>query len=185
MPQFPEHFVYPTLLKGDRIILRPLTWADLNAWQPFFEQHESIQYLSLDFNLTVAEQAERWIERQLMRYHENQLGLMAIVLQSTGTLIGQAGLLVQHIHHKEELEIGYHLLPQYRKCGYATEAALVLKEFALQSLGIQDLICLVHAENIKSAQVAKRLGMIWAERINYRNLPVDLFRMRSTYESPL
>ncbi len=57
-----------------------------------------------------------------------------------------------------EPEIFYHLLPEYRQKGYATEAAKAMTDWALSHLPISYLIGTVEVSNEKSIQVLKRLG---------------------------
>ena len=124
-----------------------------------------------------SDKSEIWINGQLRRYNENKYGLMAIVLKSSGELIGQCGLLNQLIDSKEEIEIGYHLLPKFWKNGYATEAVKLFKVFAFENDLAESLISIIHTENIASQKVAERNGMTRSSSTTFRDMEAYVYRI--------
>ena len=116
-----------------------------------------------------------WIQRQLGRYKDNQLGLCALELLSTGDLIGMAGILSHEIDGQEEIEVGYHLLSKYWGNGYATEAAVFCKKFALENELAENIISIIHLENQNSMRVAERNGMKKLRETKFRDFPVFIF----------
>ena len=62
------------------------------------------------------------MEEWVIPGYKNGLGLFVLIEKETGIRIGHAGLVKQEIDGKEEIEIGYWLLPQYWGKGYAREA---------------------------------------------------------------
>ena len=63
------------------------------------------------------------MEEWVIPGYKNGLGLFVLIEKETGIRIGHAGLVKRQIDGKEEIEIGYWLLPQYWGKGYAREAA--------------------------------------------------------------
>jgi len=57
------------------------------------------------------------------------------------------------------LEIGYTISPQYQGCGYAIEGVKALMNFVFNNLNIHRIIASMDPRNIKSENLAKRLGM--------------------------
>lgn len=57
-----------------------------------------------------------------------------------------------------EPEIFYHLLPEYRGYGFATEAAKAVTKWALENYDIEYLIGTAGIDNIKSQRVLERCG---------------------------
>jgi RimJ/RimL family protein N-acetyltransferase len=77
-------------------------------------------------------------------------------------------------------EIGWHLHPEHRGHGYATEAASAVLRRAFAG-GVADVIALVHPENERSKQVAARLGMEYmGVTTRYYSVAADLYLARPT-----
>ena len=81
-----------------------------------------------------ADHAEKWIARNLQRYAEQGLGLWALELRESGRFVGDAGLTVQPVAGEGRLEVGYHIHPDLRGVGLATEAALACLDFGFSRL---------------------------------------------------
>ena len=114
---------------------------------------------------------EQWIARNRERYKNDGVGLWAMLLKSTGDLIGDCGITRQEVEGEYLYEIGYHLRRDLWGQGLATEAAMACREWGFQHLNADRLISLIRAENIPSRRVAERNGMtIWKE-ITWRGLP--------------
>ena len=94
-----------------------------------------------------------------------------------GIFIGQCGLLKQTVDGIEELEIGYSLLPEHRKKGYASEAAKKCKSFAFEHKLSNTLISIIHVDNKPSQRVALNNGMAWDKTTTYKNNPVHIYRV--------
>jgi RimJ/RimL family protein N-acetyltransferase len=58
-----------------------------------------------------------------------------------------------------ELEVGYHVLPEFQGLGYATEAAAASRDFARAVLGARRLIAIIHPDNKPSQRVAEKIGL--------------------------
>ena len=76
------------------------------------------------------EDVQVWLDRQRNRYKKYGFGLWAMILRSTGCMIGQAGLTMQKYRGSEVLEIGYLLKQDYWHCGYARGC----KKYAFEQL---------------------------------------------------
>jgi RimJ/RimL family protein N-acetyltransferase len=87
------------------------------------------------------------------------------------------GLLVQEVDGIKELEIGYSLHPAFLGKGYATEAAMKMRDFAFENNFADSLISIVHVDNLKSANVALRNGMTLEKTTNFKEIPVNIFRI--------
>ncbi|MBT8183639.1 MAG: GNAT family N-acetyltransferase, partial [Eudoraea sp.] len=96
---------------------------------------------------------------------------------ATNKLIGQCGLLVQSVDGIEELEIGYSILPEYWRNGYATEAAILCRDHAFNHQFSESLISIIHEDNLPSKKVARNNGMRMDKKTRYKNNPVEIFRI--------
>ena len=130
------------------------------------------------------ERTDKWIKKALQRYAEGSFGLMALIERSSGNFVGQCGLLMQHIDGKDEIEIGYHLLPAFWGKGYATEAAQKFKQIAFTEYDFSQLISIIMIDNKPSQKVAERNGMSRYNKTVYKGSEVYIYRItKNTWEN--
>ncbi|MGI9552444.1 MAG: GNAT family N-acetyltransferase [Aurantibacter sp.] len=162
--------------KTERLCFRKFEQSDFSDWLPFYQDPRSTQYwegLPQDPIEACQEQFERLFER----YEKKLGGMNALLHMTSGALIGMAGLLIQTVDDIRELEIGYSLLPEYWKNGYATEAAKKCKQFAFENKLSNSLISIIHIDNIPSRKVAGNNGMYLDKTTTYKDNPVHIFRI--------
>ncbi len=69
----------------------------------------------------------KFIEATKKRYSRDGVAQWAVILKSSGALIGECGISVQTINETKEYEIGYRFNPQYWKRGFGSEAAVAAR----------------------------------------------------------
>lgn len=161
----------------DRLIIRPLEKSDCLVWQEFTMDETATKFFPDDWKLK-PEKSEEWIALQLERYRENRYGLQALILKKSGEFVGQCGLLTQTIEDRNELEIGYHLIPRYWGNGYATESAGEFKKMGFENHLAESLISIIDTGNISSQKVAQRNGMMKETRTRFMGMDVYIYRIR-------
>ena len=98
--------------ESDRIRFRFISNADFDTWVEFYrDPNTSLHWKSKKEAPEI--KCKKWYEYQFYRYENDLGGMNALVDKSSGKLIGHCGLLVQTVDEKQELEIGYSLLPQF------------------------------------------------------------------------
>ncbi len=169
------------LLNGEetsRLHFRLLSENDFDQWLPFFTYKEAYQYLGVEPKPEAEQMCTDWINRMLNRYENNEGGMNVLIDKQSGKMIGQCGLLVQDVMGNVRLEIGYSILPEFWHNGYATEAAIHCKNKAFEKEFENELISLIHRDNIGSKKVALNNGMELEQFLpNYRNKPVNVFKI--------
>lgn len=105
----------------------------------------------------------------------------ALIDKNTHEFVGQCGLLVQTIDGKEELEIGYAIMPSHRGKGYASEAAIKCKAFAFENNFCKSLISVIVPENIDSIKVALKNGMILEKTSISNGDEVNIYRVKNNF----
>ena len=167
------------LLEGqstERLLFRKVVQADFDSWLPFHEEPLSSQYwegLPTDPKKACKQQ----FDRIFARYQENLGGMNALISLEGSKFIGLCGLMVQLVDAKKELEIGYSILPQYWRNGFAFEAAEKCKTYAFQNDFAKSLISIIHINNVPSQKVALKNGMQLDKTTSYHNNPVHIFRV--------
>lgn len=104
------------------------------------------------------EEAAKWIVWNEENYAEHGYGLW-IVETLDGTFLGDCGLTWQEVNGRPELEVGYHIRTDVQGQGFATEAAEACKVFARDELRAQQLVAIIHPDNMASRRVAEKIGM--------------------------
>jgi ribosomal-protein-alanine N-acetyltransferase len=138
--------------ESKRLIFRKVSKTDFNAWLPFHQEPLSSLYFAGEV-LEPEVACQNWFTKVFNRYAENLGGLNALINKDNGRLIGMCGLLIQTVDELQELEIGYSILPEYWKKGYATEAAKKCKAYAFEHKLAESVISIIHIDNIGSQKV--------------------------------
>jgi len=116
------------------------------------------------------------IRRYRRFWEEDGFGMFALVRRDDGVVIGRAGLQAwnpvdwctgarSEIGPTAEIEIGWILARRHWRQGYATEAALALRDWAFRELGIPRLISLIHPLNHASVRVAEKIGERYEQQV--------------------
>jgi [ribosomal protein S5]-alanine N-acetyltransferase len=93
---------------------------------------------------------------------------LAVTLKTTGELIGNCGIRKRSVG-AYEADIGYELAPQHWGQGYATEAARAIVTFGFKELGLHRITAECVADNVGSARVLEKLGMVQEGRLRERD----------------
>jgi len=142
------------VLQTERLTLRRFVPEDLELLASIFADREMMRFYPEPFT---RERTQRWIDRSLGLYAARGHGLWALLRRDDGLLLGDCGLVPQQIEGAELLEIGYHVRRDAWGHGYATEAALACRDYALSQLGAAQVCSIVDPENHASRRVAGRV----------------------------
>jgi [ribosomal protein S5]-alanine N-acetyltransferase len=110
--------------------------------------------------------AQRYIEiGPLASYARFGFGLYLVELKDTATAIGLCGLLHRDTH--PDVEIGFALLPRYRRKGYTLEAARAAVQLGLQSLQLTRIVAITAHDNVPSMRILEALGLKFAGLVRF------------------
>lgn len=113
-------------------------------------------------------------------YGKYGFGRWAVILKSTGELIGFSGL--KYLDDLKEVDVGYRLLSAYWGIGLATESARPAMAYGFGKLALERIIGLVEPENVASVKVLQKLGLSYIGKTEYRNNTVAKYALdRSDY----
>jgi 16S rRNA (cytosine1402-N4)-methyltransferase len=146
-------------LETKRLFLRPMLATDLDALLLIFTDPKVMA--SFGGELLSREQMEHWLKRNLDHQNKFGYGLFSVVLKETEMLIGDCGL--EQMEDQGAAELGYDFRSDFWNQGYATEAALAVRDYAFDVLQLPQLISLIRAGNLASKRVAEKVGMTLAE----------------------
>lgn len=150
-----DHAVMTWLLDTPRLHLRPMRMDDLDAFSAVVSDPISMRFYPEPFD---REQVRTWIERVGERYERDGFGLLAVVEEATGEMIGDCGPMIQPVHGEPHVEIGWHIRRDRQGMGFATEAGAACRDEAWRVLAPERLISIIRPENVPSWSVARKLG---------------------------
>ena len=162
--------------ESERLLFRKLRPSDFGQWLPFYQNPKSTQYWK-GLPSSPKEACKAQFDRVFERYENDLGGMNALILKTSGQLVGMCGLLVQTVDGVEELEIGYSILPRFWLQGFAFEAAEKCKHYAFREGFSNSLISIIHVDNVPSQKVASKNGMFLDKTTIYKDNPVHIFRV--------
>lgn len=146
----------PTL-GTQRLILRAFTFADAGRVQQLagvFEVADTTGHIPHPYPDGAAEE---WIGEHDVDYENGASATFAITMRQTGEFIGAIGLTIHS--HNQHAEMGYWLGVPFWNCGYMTEAARSVLEFAFETLHLNRVYASHFARNPASGRVMQKIGM--------------------------
>ena len=154
-----------TMIETKRLILRQLAISDHEALDTLFAD-EKVMESSNDGPLNTKE-VGAWLKDQIEGYQKNSgLDILAVEIRSTSEVIGYCGLTkFPDIDGAAEIGIGYRLIRRFWGCGYATEAASAVRDYAFSKLDLPRLVALIEPVNRRSVAVARKLGMTYEKEV--------------------
>jgi [ribosomal protein S5]-alanine N-acetyltransferase len=170
-------------LETERLILREFTMDDLDAFASLMADPEVMRF-SLSGPMKDIKQAKEYLQKRILdHYAKFGYGLYAVIHKIDNCLIGSVGLIMQNIDGENKTELGYRLHPNYWGKGLATEAALAICQDAFERLGIDELISIIDPQNIRSLEVAKRIGMHYQKDAIFHRVPVNIYAIKKQFMS--
>lgn len=160
------------ILQGSRIILRKMTQRDITHLMHIFSDPVAMLYYP---RTRSRPEAEQWIARTQYYYRNFGHGMLMVQRRGDGQVLGQCGIVPQEVGGELEREIGYLFKRKFWGQGFATEAALLIRDWGFITLKAHRLISLINPQNSPSQRVAARIGMELIAPVFWRQMTVDLF----------
>ncbi|NNM59951.1 MAG: GNAT family N-acetyltransferase [Legionellales bacterium] len=123
------------------------------------------------------EETEARLAWNLKQWEDNSHGLWLFFLKETGKFIGRASLRRMIVDDKDELELGYALMPDFWGKGFATEMAQACIEIAFDYLDYENIACFTALTNAPSRRVMEKLGFQYEKNCMHANTPHVLYRL--------
>lgn len=144
-------------LQTDRLSMRWLTLEDADLMLAVWNDPAFYKYVG-DRGIRTVEQAQETLLSGAFKLYEDYgYGPYRLARKQDDTPIGTCGLFRREGF--EQPDIGWSVLPEYARQGYAYEAASAVLEYARTVLGLKRILAFVSPENAPSIGLAKKLGL--------------------------
>ena len=144
------------IIETERLYLRELTQDDYDSLKAVISDAETMKYYDKPYDDAGV---QRWLDWNFDNYADCGFGLWALVLKSSGEMIGDCGITIQNIHGRFRPEIGYHINKKYWNTGFGKEAAAACRDWAFENTSFRRLYSYMNAENAASYSTARSIGM--------------------------
>jgi len=160
------------ILETERLVLRQFSIDDAQFIFELLNEPSFIQNIG-DRGIRTLDDARSYILRvPIASYEQNGFGLYLVVSKETGESIGMCGLIKRDT--LEDVDIGYAYLPRFWSKGYAVEAALAVKEYARDVVGLKRLVAITDPENQASIRVLEKIGLRFEKMVRLSEDDIDL-----------
>lgn len=145
------------MLKGKKVLLRPIKRSDISFFLKWFNDPEIIQYLTRYLPMTEMAE-EKWIEELATKPQSEVVFIIEVIEDGSNKPIGNCGL--HRIHPKDHTaEIGIVIGEKdYWGKGYGTEATQLLIEYGFKQLNLHRVSSWVIEFNKRSIKLCEKLG---------------------------
>ena len=143
----------PTIIwrKGKRVILRPHLESDLLHYQRWINDPANNYYLSVTWPMHERGQL-KWLESVT---ESNQDNLCLAICTHEGVLLGNIAL---NVNDRNKSAVTGTLIGAHKKQGYATDAKMLILDYAFNWLGLRKVTSEIIAHNHKSQGYADKCG---------------------------
>jgi RimJ/RimL family protein N-acetyltransferase len=162
-------------LDTERLVLRVPRLEDAEAMLALYSDPEATRFIG-GVQPEIVDDIERMIGVWLERWAANSFGHLVAERREDRAVVGRIGLVVWDTRSWEQStlpeagehgqpELGWALARAYWGNGYATEGALVARDWAREGVGIDRLVSVIAPDNVRSQRVAEKLGAVPGETI--------------------
>ncbi|NVD07868.1 GNAT family N-acetyltransferase [Vibrio sp. JPW-9-11-11] len=149
-------------LESEQLQMKALTEQDWPLFQRLHQDDEVIRYA---FDQPSVEEIRQRFESRLPTWNWPDKHWLCLVIREkqSGQAVGVTGLCIAE-QDKQQVEVGYLLLPEHHGKGYGTESLIALIEHATHNLPISAVNAIVTDGNIASCKVLEKAGFTLRER---------------------
>jgi RimJ/RimL family protein N-acetyltransferase len=161
-------------LETERLLLRVPEERDADGYLEVFSDPEVMRFLRS--RLSTRDEAAVVVGRMRRHWERHGIGLFSVVRKEDERLLGRVGFLLwdpvrwvnamrEDLDGELELEVGWTLGSEHWSRGYATEAAVTCRDWALGELGWKRIVSLIDRDNAASIRVAEKIGETYEREI--------------------
>lgn len=156
-------------IETNRLLLRKFKKDDVKQiFETWLSDSDVAKYMVWNAHNDM-EETNKWLEKCIYKYNNNQIYNWGIELKENNKLIGSISANT-YDNNNECYEIGYTIGKKYWNNGYATEALKSTIKFLNKEVKISKFICRSSTENIASEKVIIKAGFKYKRKGKYSSL---------------
>ena len=159
------------VLNTDRLILRPLHISDLETVHMYASDVENTTYM-MRLPTVTKEETAQFLTRVSNEWKKESPSFYEFAICVDAQHIGAISIALNE--ERTEGELGWILHKQFWGKGYATEAAMAIKQFAMDKLKVKKLTANCDDRNRDSFQLMERIGLVLEKSNGTRTYPRTL-----------
>lgn len=145
--------------QSTRCNFRRFNSKDLSLLQKLETNPEVVKFTSLRIPQT-QEQTQLRLKKNIETQKDLEpLGIWAVLDSKSGNFIGWSMLMMREFRYPE---LGYMIVPEYWGQGFASEIALCLADYGMQTLKYKGISACTDLDNIPSIRVLEKAGFKYA-----------------------
>jgi len=154
--------------QSERLLIRPTNLEGTDFIIELVNSPKWLTYIGNRCVLTTSDAKEYIENKVLSQFNRLGYGNYTLIRKEDGVKVGSAGLYDRD--GLDGIDIGFALLPQHEKRGYAFEASLIVRNAAFLDFGLNEIGAITTKDNVGSQTLLDRLGLSF---LNYTKLPED------------
>ncbi len=155
-------------LETKRLILRQWKKEDLECFAKLNADKRVMEFFPSTLSEKESNSLSETIQKELQ---EKKYGLWAVEAKNCAPFIGCIGLHYQDFsaHFTPCIEIGWRLLFDYWKKGYAFEAASKVLEYGFNVLNLNEIVAFTAEKNTRSRKLMEKLNMTYNPKDDFHH----------------
>ena len=174
----------PSTLVTERLRLRELTTDDATFMLGLLNQPSFLEFVG-DRGVRTEAQARDYLSKgPVASFDAHGFGFFLVERQEDQVAIGICGLVDRP--GLDDIDIGFALLPEFWRMGYAYEAASAVLHHARTALGLDRIVAITSISNEASGALLEKLGLRFERKIRLPGDPeeLNLFATRTLHDRP-
>ncbi len=161
------------ILSTERLFLREVTAADAEFILELLNTPKFKAFIG-DRGVRTIEDAAKYIEGRFTKsYIENGFGLWLMERAADTEAVGICGFVSRN--ELPDPDIGFALLPQFERQGYAFEAADAVMRYGRESLSLSRVLAITTLDNESSGWLLTKIGFVFESEIEMGGETLKLF----------
>lgn len=161
------------ILETERLMLRHVTNDDAEFVLDLLNQPSFKKFIG-DRGVRTIEQAREYIKTRFTRsYQDNGFGLYLVELKQGSVPTGLCGFVKRA--ELADPDVGFALLPQYEKAGYAFESAAAVMQYGKETLHFTRVLAITTLDNESSGRLLGKIGLVFEREIEMGDEVLRLF----------
>jgi ribosomal-protein-alanine N-acetyltransferase len=167
-------------LKTERLLLRNIQSIDIPALVEIWTDPLVTRFMGGPRDTAVLVQS---FTADVAAGQPDPYDLWPVVEAVSHQVIGHCGLLEKEVAGQPEVELVYVLHQSAWGQGYATEAAIVLRDHAFTTCSLERLVSLIDPHNLDSERVAQKAGMALEKEIQRGDKLMRVYAMSRQFDT--